>query len=95
MHITNQKLSFDIFTVGNLQNIFMEHDLYFILMIYFWHKRKMDNVDPYNVLLAIATNIPVLLMTGFVLQGHIYTPVCCSKAVCISFSAKLKIRCFK
>uniref|UniRef100_A0A671Q057 Janus kinase and microtubule-interacting protein 1-like n=1 Tax=Sinocyclocheilus anshuiensis TaxID=1608454 RepID=A0A671Q057_9TELE len=28
MHITNQELSFDIFTVGNLQNIFMEHDLY-------------------------------------------------------------------
>ncbi len=28
MHITNQKLSFNIFTVGNLQNIFMEHDLY-------------------------------------------------------------------
>uniref|UniRef100_A0A671KSX6 Protein TASOR-like n=1 Tax=Sinocyclocheilus anshuiensis TaxID=1608454 RepID=A0A671KSX6_9TELE len=50
MHITNQKLSFDIFTVGNVQNIFMEHD--------FWHKRKMDNFDPYNVLLVIATNIP-------------------------------------
>ncbi len=30
MHITNQKLSFDIFTVGNLLNIFMEHDLYLI-----------------------------------------------------------------
>ncbi len=30
MHITNQKLSFDIFTVGNLQNIFKEH----ILMIF-------------------------------------------------------------
>ncbi len=28
MHITNQKLSFDIFMVGNLQNIFMEHDIY-------------------------------------------------------------------
>ncbi len=27
MHITNQKLSFDIFTVRHLQNIFMEHDL--------------------------------------------------------------------
>ncbi len=27
MHITNQKISFDIFMVGNLQNIFMEHDL--------------------------------------------------------------------
>ncbi len=26
MHIMNQKLSFDIFMVGNLQNIFMEHD---------------------------------------------------------------------
>ncbi len=33
MHITNQKLSFDIFTVGNVQNIFMEHDLN-ILMIF-------------------------------------------------------------
>ncbi len=30
MHITNQKLSFDIFTVDNLLNIFMEHDLYLI-----------------------------------------------------------------
>ncbi len=37
----------------------------------FWHKRKIDNFDPYNVLLAIATNIPVLLMTAFVVQGHI------------------------
>ncbi len=31
MYITNQKLSFDIFTVGNLQQkILMEHDLYLI-----------------------------------------------------------------
>ncbi len=28
IHITNQKLNCNIFTVGNLQNIFMEHDLY-------------------------------------------------------------------
>ncbi len=27
MHITDQKLRFDIFTVGNLLNILMEHDL--------------------------------------------------------------------
>ncbi len=27
MHITNQKLSFNIFTVGNLLNIFMEHQI--------------------------------------------------------------------
>jgi len=33
MQISNQKLSFDIFTVGHLQNIFMEHDLN-ILMIF-------------------------------------------------------------
>ncbi len=32
----------------------------------------MDNFDPYNVLLTIATNISVLLMTGFVIQGHIW-----------------------
>ncbi len=33
MHINNQKLSFDIFMVRNLLNIFMEHDLN-ILMIF-------------------------------------------------------------
>ncbi len=32
----------------------------------------MYNFEPYNVLLAIAANIPALLMTDFVLQGHIY-----------------------
>ncbi len=32
----------------------------------------MDNFAPYDVLLAIATNISVLLMTAFVLHGHIY-----------------------
>ncbi len=31
----------------------------------------MYNIDPYNVFLAIATDMPVLLMTAFVLQGHI------------------------
>ncbi len=30
MHITNQTLSFYIFTVINWLNIFMEHDLYLI-----------------------------------------------------------------
>ncbi len=33
MHITNQKFSFYIFTVGNSLNIFIEHDLN-ILMIF-------------------------------------------------------------
>ncbi len=30
MNISNQQLTFDIFTVGHLQNIFMKHDLYLI-----------------------------------------------------------------
>jgi len=29
------------------------------------------NFDPCNVLLAIATNKPVRLVTGFVIQSHI------------------------
>ncbi len=33
MHITNQKLSCDIFTVGNVQNIFMEHDLNILMIL--------------------------------------------------------------
>ncbi len=70
MHITNQKLSFDIFTVENVLNISMEHDLN-ILMI-FVITEKNYNFDPYSVLLAIATNIPVLRMTAYVLQGHIH-----------------------
>ena len=37
----------------------------------FWYKIKMDNFDPYNVLLAIATDIPVRHVTGDVIQGHI------------------------
>ncbi len=65
MYITNNKLSFVIVTVGYLQNIFMEQ-----YPNYFWHKIKIDHFDPYNVLFAISTNIPVLRMTVFVVQGH-------------------------
>ncbi len=56
MHITNQKLRFYIFTVEiykiSLCNDFL-HQIFF-----FFHS------DPYNVMLAIATNTPVLLMTA-------------------------------
>ncbi len=43
-------------------------------MIAFWKTmifgiKKIDNFDPYNIWLAIATNIPVLLMTAFVVQA--------------------------
>ncbi len=38
----------------------------------FWHKSKY-NFDPYNVLLAIATNIPMLIFFCilFLLFGHL------------------------
>ncbi len=32
---------------------------------------KENNFEPYNVFLAIATNIPQWLKTGFVVRGHI------------------------
>ncbi len=46
----------------------MEHVLNILII---FDKKKINNCDPYNVFLAIATNTPVLLMTAFVLQGHI------------------------
>ncbi len=56
MHITNQKLRFYIFTVGNLQKIFME-SLLNVLMIFVL--KEIYNFDPCSVFLTIATNIPV------------------------------------
>ncbi len=69
MHFTNQKLSFYIFTVLNLQNIFMEHNLN-ILMIF--SIKKIYNFDPYNILFAIATNIPQQWSPG---SGKTYTSI--------------------
>ncbi len=70
MHIINQILSFNVSMVGNVLNIFKEHDLYLISQ-WFLAKKTNYNFDPYYVFLAIATNIPVHLKTAFVLQGHI------------------------
>ncbi len=50
----------------------MEHDPLLNILMIFGIKKNIFNFDPYNVLLAIATNIPMLLKTGFVVQGHIY-----------------------
>ncbi len=77
MHITNQKSSFDIFMVRNLQNIFMKHESLLNILWIFGIKEKSIILTQwsmyfcYNVFLAIATNIPQWLKTGFVVQGHI------------------------
>ncbi len=39
---------------------------------FFEECRKIYNFDPYNVFLAIVTNIPQRHKTGFVLQGYNY-----------------------
>ncbi len=60
----------------------------------FFDKRKIYNFDPYNALLAIATNIPVWLMTGFVVQGHIcYTKIKHSLIVLVVFMVNLDVNC--
>ncbi len=42
----------------------MEHNLFTQYPNDFWYKRKNNNFDPYNILLAIGTNIPMRLKTG-------------------------------
>ncbi len=88
MHITNQKLRFHIFTVGNLLNIFMEHYFLLNILIIFGIK-KINNFDPYNVFLAITTNIPQRLKTAFVIQGHMC--FCLKKIYKIKIHFKLNL----
>ncbi len=73
MHITNQKLSFDIFTVGNLLNIFMEHNLN-ILMI-FGIKEKSIILTRTMYFCLLLQIYPQRLKTAFVL--HLYNYIIC------------------
>ncbi len=48
MLITNKQIILYIFTVGNVLNIFMEHDLY-LMSKWFLALKKIYNFDPDNV----------------------------------------------
>ncbi len=76
-HITNQKLSCDTFTIS----LHGTWSLLNILMIV-CRKEKLIILTHTIFLLAIATNIPVRLETGFVVQGHIFLYV--SNILCIA-----------
>ncbi len=65
MHITNQKLRFDMCMVGNVQNIFMEHDLY--LMVFGIKETLL-------VLIQCIVGYCYKYSCAFVLQGHICFP---------------------
>lgn len=95
MHIINQKMSFDIFTEGNLQYFLIEDDLYLLYMFFFfnsliyndiWDQIKMYNFDSYNAVLAFPTNIqPCNIGHKVLLSRFTHTSTCivkCSLHAC-------------
>ncbi len=79
MHITNKKFWY---IYGERFTQYLRGTWSFLNILMTFGIKKNDNVDPYNICLAINTNIPVLLMTGFVLQGHICM-YCIHVCVCV------------
>ncbi len=69
MHITNQKISFDILTVENLLNIVTEHDLN-ILMIFGIKEKWIILTHTMYCCLFLQIYLSDL-KTDSVLQGHI------------------------
>ncbi len=69
MHISNQKLNFDIFTVEKSTKYLHGSSFFNVLMI-FDIKKKSIILTHIMHFLAIATNITMLLKTGFVVQAE-------------------------
>ncbi len=89
MHITNQKLRFDIFTVVNLQNIFMEHDFLLNILMIFGIKEKSIILTPYKCIVGYcykytrATYYDWFCVPGSHIIYKTYNYLLCSLSLCV------------
>ncbi len=69
MHIINQKLSFDIFTVGNSLNIFIEHNLNILKIVGIKYNSiilthtvySLQQICPSDLTLVLCSRVPYAL----------------------------------
>ncbi len=93
MHITNQKISFEIFKVGNVLNIFMEHDpcnIFWAISInipqMFYHFIIPSIILSLSVLFLIIIIISIYLPIDRSIYRYIVISVTCSWSVYLGLS---------